>query len=126
MPQAAMAPHLHALVSGCAELLDPARPAPAVPRLVQAAGELHRARGTSTADERSAARLALHTEGLVLDADYTARAFPAVLRELAADGPPVVFWHTGGLPAAISNYLTTDIDVQVMAATGAATPEARP
>jgi 1-aminocyclopropane-1-carboxylate deaminase/D-cysteine desulfhydrase-like pyridoxal-dependent ACC family enzyme len=125
-PQAAMAAHLQALVSGCAELLDPGRPGPAVPRLHQAAGGLHRAPGTSSADERSAARLALHTEGLVLDADYTARAFPTVLRELAADGPPVVFWHTGGLPAAISSYSTTDIDLDVVAVTGAPACEGTP
>jgi 1-aminocyclopropane-1-carboxylate deaminase/D-cysteine desulfhydrase-like pyridoxal-dependent ACC family enzyme len=125
-PPAAMAAHLEALVGGCAELVDPDRPAPAVPRLLQAVGGPHRAPGMSTADERSAARLALHTEGLVLDADYTARAFPAALRELAADGPPVVFWHTGGLPAAISSYLTTDIDLDAAAVAGTPAREGTP
>jgi 1-aminocyclopropane-1-carboxylate deaminase/D-cysteine desulfhydrase-like pyridoxal-dependent ACC family enzyme len=125
-PESAMAVHLRALVSGCAELVDPARPAPAVPRLLQATGGGHRTSGPSSADERSAARLALHTEGLVLDADYTARAFPAVLREAATDGPPVVFWHTGGLPAAISTYLTTDLHPDVVAAAGVPTPERAP
>jgi 1-aminocyclopropane-1-carboxylate deaminase/D-cysteine desulfhydrase-like pyridoxal-dependent ACC family enzyme len=125
-PQATMAAHLAALVGGCAALLDGIRPAPAVPTLVQASGGLHRPTGTSTAEERWAALLALQTEGLVLDADYTARAFPAALRQLAEDGPPVVFWHTGGLPAAISNYLTADIGMAAAAATGARTCEGGP
>jgi len=125
-PQAAMAEHLHALISACAGLLDRTRTAPAVPRLVQAPGGLHRARGTSTADEKSAAMLALQSEGLVLDADYTGRAFPAALRALAEDGPPVVFWHTGGLPAAITDYLTADVHVSGAATTRAQTLEGGP
>jgi 1-aminocyclopropane-1-carboxylate deaminase/D-cysteine desulfhydrase-like pyridoxal-dependent ACC family enzyme len=105
-PQETMVPHLRAVIDGCAELLDRTRPAPAVPTLVQAPYGPHREPGTSTTHERSAALLALRTEGLVLDTDYTARAFPTVLRALAEDGPPVVFWHTGGLATAISTYLT--------------------
>jgi hypothetical protein len=101
-----MVPQLRAVIDGCAELLDRTRPAPAVPTLVQAPYGPHREPGTSTTHERSAALLALRTEGLVLDTDYTARAFPTVLRALAEDGPPVVFWHTGGLATAISTYLT--------------------
>ncbi|MPZ78911.1 MAG: pyridoxal-phosphate dependent enzyme [Actinophytocola sp.] len=120
-----MAAHLRAVVSGCAELLGGTRTAPVVPALVQAPGGPHRAPGTSTAPERSAAQLALRTEGLVLDADYTARAFPAALQALAEDGPPVVFWHTGGLATAISNYLAADIDLAA-AATGPRTSEGRP
>jgi len=108
-PQAAMAAHLRALVSASAEMLDRARPAPSVPELVQAPGG-HREAGEPNADERSAIALALQTEGLVLDPDYTARAFPTVLRQLAEAGPPVVFWHTGGLPGAISSYLRADLD----------------
>jgi D-cysteine desulfhydrase len=123
-PPATMAEHLRVLVSDCAELLDGTRPAPAVPRLVQ--GGLHRAPSTSTADERSAALLALRTEGLVLDADYTARAFPAVVRALAEDGPPVVFWHTGGLPGAITNFLAAGIDLHGAAVTGTQRREGRP
>jgi len=115
-PQAAMAAHLRALVSGSAELLDSAGPAPSVPELVQSPGG-HREAGEPTADERSATELALQTEGLVLDPDYTARAFPTVLRQLAEEGPPVVFWHTGGLPSAISSYLRADLDPDATAAT---------
>jgi 1-aminocyclopropane-1-carboxylate deaminase/D-cysteine desulfhydrase-like pyridoxal-dependent ACC family enzyme len=61
----------------------------------------------------------LETEGLVLDTDYTARAFPTALQELAADGLPVVFWHTGGLVGAISDYATAAIDLDAAAAAGA-------
>jgi 1-aminocyclopropane-1-carboxylate deaminase/D-cysteine desulfhydrase-like pyridoxal-dependent ACC family enzyme len=104
-PLARLIPHLRSLVHGCADLLGVARPDPVVPALVQAPGELHGATGPSTAEARSAARLALETEGLVLDDDYTARAFPAALRQLAEAGPPVVFWHTGGLVGSISSYL---------------------
>ena len=36
----------------------------------------------------------------------------------AADGLPVVFWHTGGLVAAISDYATAAIDLDAAAAAG--------
>jgi 1-aminocyclopropane-1-carboxylate deaminase/D-cysteine desulfhydrase-like pyridoxal-dependent ACC family enzyme len=104
-PLPRLTPHLRSLVHGCAGLLGVAQPDPDVPVLVQAPGELHSATGPPTAEARSAARLALENEGLVLDDDYTARAFPTALRQLAEDGPPVVFWHTGGLAGAISSYL---------------------
>jgi len=104
-PLARLGPHLRHLVHGCADLLGAARPDPAVPGLVQAPGGLHTPTGAPTAEARSAARLALVTEGLVLDDDYTARAFPTALRQLGEVGPPVVFWHTGGLAGAISSYL---------------------
>jgi D-cysteine desulfhydrase len=104
-PLATLVPHLRTLVDGCAELLGVVAADPALPTLVAAPGGLHRASGTTTAEERSAALLALETEGLVLDTDYTARAFAFALRQLERDGPPVVFWHTGGLVGAISSYL---------------------
>lgn len=113
-PMATMAPHLRAVVSGCAELLGNRR-APAVPPLVHAPD-------ISTVERQVA--LALRTEGLVLDASYTARAFPVALGTLAEDGPPVVFWHTGGLVAAVSGYLTGDLDAA--ATTGDRTGEGRP
>jgi len=110
-PLASLTPHLRALIVGCADLLGTAPPHLSGSTLVQASCGPHGATGTQSADERSAALLALETEGLVLDADYTARAFPIALRQLEQAGPPVVFWHTGGLPAAISSYLTADRDL---------------
>jgi D-cysteine desulfhydrase len=106
-PLASLAPHLRALVTSCADLVGVARPDPTLLSLVQAPGELHSATCGPTAEARSAARLALETEGLVLDDDYTARAFPTALRQLGEAGPPVVFWHTGGIAGAISSYFIT-------------------
>jgi D-cysteine desulfhydrase len=58
--------------------------------------------GLASEDGERARRLAWDTEGLVLDPVYTAKAM-AVVVDLAARGyrQPVVFWHTGGLPAAL-------------------------
>jgi 1-aminocyclopropane-1-carboxylate deaminase/D-cysteine desulfhydrase-like pyridoxal-dependent ACC family enzyme len=109
-PLDAMRSQLRSLVRECADLLGVARPDPAAAQLEQSPGGLHGATGIPTAEARSAALLALETEGLVLDDDYTARAFPVALRQLREPGPPVVFWHTGGLVAAISNYLTARIE----------------
>lgn len=106
-PQATLVPHLRTLISGCAGQLGVATPDPAPLELAQAPGGLHRSDSPSTSEERATAVLALETEGLVLDLDYTARAFPIALRQLAEDGPPVIFWHTGGLAGAISGYLST-------------------
>ncbi len=46
------------------------------------------------------AELALEKEGIILDPVYTAKA-ATLLRRLAAPGTPVLFWHTGGLAAAL-------------------------
>jgi D-cysteine desulfhydrase len=56
----------------------------------------------SAAGER-AARLAAASEGLLLDPVFTAKAL-ALLPGLVGDatGGPVVFWHTGGIPAALA------------------------
>ncbi|HEU4539762.1 MAG TPA: pyridoxal-phosphate dependent enzyme [Jiangellaceae bacterium] len=56
----------------------------------------------STAGEK-AARLAADHEGLLLDPVFTAKAM-AQVSEMASAGAagPIVFWHTGGLLAAIS------------------------
>jgi 1-aminocyclopropane-1-carboxylate deaminase/D-cysteine desulfhydrase-like pyridoxal-dependent ACC family enzyme len=49
-----------------------------------------------------AADIARRTEGLLLDATYTAKA-AAVLCRLAREAPePTLFWHTGGLAGAIT------------------------
>jgi D-cysteine desulfhydrase len=49
-----------------------------------------------------AAHLAMETEGLVLDPTYTAKALGVVLQQVSAGARgPIVFWHTGGLVAAV-------------------------
>jgi len=56
--------------------------------------------GVETRAGRSALRLMLAREGILLDPVYTAKAFAAIV---AADSSlpdgPIVFWHTGGTPA---------------------------
>jgi 1-aminocyclopropane-1-carboxylate deaminase/D-cysteine desulfhydrase-like pyridoxal-dependent ACC family enzyme len=115
-PMTTLVPHLRSLVHDCAALVGVARPDLAGPHLVQAPGGPHGAVGGSTGDERQAALLALQTEGLMLDPDYTARAFPIALRRLSEEGPPVVFWHTGGLAGAIAGPPAVDqtLDADLM------------
>lgn len=49
------------------------------------------------------ARLALRCEGLLLDSTYGTKAFGAVLALVATgERAPIVLWHTGGLPGALS------------------------
>jgi 1-aminocyclopropane-1-carboxylate deaminase/D-cysteine desulfhydrase-like pyridoxal-dependent ACC family enzyme len=87
------------LAEGCARLLGGPAPRPGQLRLVDARGTGF---GTASPHERDRARLALHTEGYLLDATYGAEAF-AVAADLALEHPdgPVVWWHTGGqIPAA--------------------------
>jgi 1-aminocyclopropane-1-carboxylate deaminase/D-cysteine desulfhydrase-like pyridoxal-dependent ACC family enzyme len=88
---------VRALARACARLLG--NPPPHDNRL-----EIVDARrpgfGIAAPADRAAARLALHTEGLLLDDTYGAKAF-AVLTQRAAAQTPAVFWHTGGLVPAI-------------------------
>ncbi len=88
------------LADSCAALLG--RPSATV-TLVDARG---RGFGLPSIESEAAARVALRTEGLVLDPVYTAKAFAVLLR--MADEPhtgPLVFWHTGGLLAAADHLV---------------------
>ncbi|HEX7168812.1 MAG TPA: pyridoxal-phosphate dependent enzyme, partial [Acidimicrobiales bacterium] len=61
--------------------------------------------GAPTDASLEALRLAARTEGLLLDPVYTAKAMAGLLaavREGRAGDGPVVFLHTGGLPALFS------------------------
>jgi D-cysteine desulfhydrase len=59
--------------------------------------------GVASEHDRLSARLALHQEGLLLDSYYGAKAMSLLRSELANGCPaPVVFWHTGGVAAALS------------------------
>ena len=109
-PLPALSSHVRALVDGCAGLLGGTGRDAVAPSLLQAPGGLHGEPKSSTADEHAAALLALESEGLLLDADYTAPAFAIALRQLEQEGPPVVFWHTGGLVAAIGAFLAAGTD----------------
>ncbi len=92
-----IAAHVTGLAAGCAALIG--APLPGPPELIDGRGAGF---GVASAPERVAARLALHTEGLLLDDTYGAEAFAALLDRLPAAGP-VVYWHTGGLLPALAH-----------------------
>lgn len=96
-PPPAIEARVAELAQGCAALIG--GPAPCEPELVDARGPGF---GTASERERGRARLALRTEGLLLDETYGAEAFSAAVDRLLADlDGPVLHWHTGGLlPAA--------------------------
>jgi D-cysteine desulfhydrase len=67
--------------------------------------------GVAGPDAIKAAHLALHTEGIVLDPTYTAKAF-AVLVARSRSGEDgngaTVFWHTGGIAGALAALACAD------------------
>ncbi len=86
-----------AIATGCAGLLGTAPPGPNLVEVRDARGPGYR---RPSPEALEAAELAARTEGLLLDPVFTAKAMAtliAMLRE-GVDGP-VVFFHTGGLPA---------------------------
>jgi D-cysteine desulfhydrase len=59
--------------------------------------------GVVSAEDQVSSRLALEHEGLLLDDYYGAKAMTLFRTLLAADAPtPAVFWHTGGVAAALT------------------------
>ncbi|GAA1229018.1 1-aminocyclopropane-1-carboxylate deaminase/D-cysteine desulfhydrase [Oryzihumus leptocrescens] len=59
--------------------------------------------GVPSEDDRTSAAIALRHEGLLLDPGYGAKAMSLLRREIRDGTPaPVVFWHTGGVAAALS------------------------
>ena len=59
--------------------------------------------GIASAEDRVSAALALELEGLLLDNYYGAKAMTLLRTLLAAgDATPAVFWHTGGVVAALA------------------------
>jgi D-cysteine desulfhydrase len=88
-----------ALAGGAADLLG-------LPRPDAGHVEVHDVRGPGygvpSAEGERAAGLAAATEGLLLDPVFTAKAL-ALLARLVRDGADgqLVFWHTGGVPAAL-------------------------
>ena len=57
--------------------------------------------GEITTHERDAIRRLARTEGILLDPVYSGRAFAGLLQRIeeGAVRGPILFWHTGGLPA---------------------------
>lgn len=97
-PPAEIGPRLAELASGCADLLGWPEPGTHRLELVDARGPGF---GIATDVERELARLALVTEGLLLDDTYGAPAFAALIDVLPRVTGPVVYWHTGGVVSAI-------------------------
>jgi len=59
--------------------------------------------GIASTQDRLSARLALQHEGLLLDDYYGAKAMTLLRGLLETACPtPVVFWHTGGVSAALT------------------------
>ncbi len=90
---------VRALAQACAGLLS--NPLPRLERLeiVDARGHGF---GVASPADRAAARLALHTEGLLLDDTYGAKAFAVLTERAGSTAGPVVFWHSGGLVPAVA------------------------
>ncbi len=92
-------------------VLGTARACAATVGLAQAAAadvDLRDARGGGfgvvSAEDAASARLALEREGLLLDDYYGAKSMTVFRALLAAGAPtPAVFWHTGGVAAALTS-----------------------
>jgi 1-aminocyclopropane-1-carboxylate deaminase/D-cysteine desulfhydrase-like pyridoxal-dependent ACC family enzyme len=94
-PPARIEARVRELAEGCAGLLGTPVPTGGL-EIVDARGAGF---GVASACERERARLALHTEGLLLDHTYGAQALHVALERTATGS--VLFWHTGGLVPAV-------------------------
>jgi D-cysteine desulfhydrase len=92
------------LAGGCAEMVGAPTPDPSRLEVHDCLGPGF---GRAAPDDEVAADLARRTEGLLLDATYTAKAAALLVRLARAAPLPTVFWHTGGVAAA-QNELTRD------------------
>lgn len=90
---------VRALAQACARLLGHPPPRDDLVEIVDARGPGF---GVASPADRAAARLALHTEGLLLDDTYGAKAFAVLTERVRTASGSVVFWHTGGLVPAIA------------------------
>ena len=90
---------VRALAQACAQLLGNPPPCNERLEIVDARGPGF---GVASPADRAAARLALHTEGLLLDDTYGAKAFAVLIERVSATSGPVVFWHSGGLVPAVA------------------------
>jgi 1-aminocyclopropane-1-carboxylate deaminase/D-cysteine desulfhydrase-like pyridoxal-dependent ACC family enzyme len=97
-PPAAARATVLATAMQCAELRGGPPPRAGQLELVDAVGAGF---GVASAREDELALLALHTEGLLLDATYGAKAFAVAVDRLRSG--PVLWWHTGGVVPAVAH-----------------------
>lgn len=97
------------ITEGCLDLLG--ADAAGAPDIIVVPGYLGRAYAEPTGGALHALRLLFRTEGILLDPVYTAKAMHAVIdapNDILGDGP-IVFWHTGGMPAVFSPHFVGDL-----------------
>lgn len=98
-PLPAITGRVRELAQACARLLGNPTPRDDLLEIIDARGPGF---GIASPADRAARRLALDTEGLLLDDTYGAKAFAVLIERVRAARGPVVFWHTGGLVPAIA------------------------
>jgi D-cysteine desulfhydrase len=103
-PAARIRTEVRALAGRCAALVHGPTVREADLHLVDAVGPGF---GRLTGADRDHLRLALDTDGVLLDPTYGAKALTAVVGMVAeGERAPIVLWHGGGTPAALSLLAT--------------------
>ena len=99
-PASSVKDRILVLAKDCAAMIGPDQPTEADVDVRDCRGAGF---GVAGAADRATAAMALRTEGLLLDDYYGAKAM-TLLRNLLAGGAstPAVYWHTGGIPAALA------------------------
>jgi D-cysteine desulfhydrase family pyridoxal phosphate-dependent enzyme len=98
------------IAEGCLDLLGAVE---GTPDITVVPGYLGMAYAEPTEGALHALRLLFRTEGILLDPVYTAKAMHAVIdapNDVLGSGP-IVFWHTGGMPAVFSPHFTQHLTV---------------
>jgi D-cysteine desulfhydrase family pyridoxal phosphate-dependent enzyme len=96
------------ITEGCLDLLGAD---PGVPDITVVPGYLGRAYAETTPGSLEALQLLFRSEGILVDPVYTAKALHAVIDapvSILGDGP-IVFWHTGGMPAVFAPHFSQDL-----------------
>jgi 1-aminocyclopropane-1-carboxylate deaminase/D-cysteine desulfhydrase-like pyridoxal-dependent ACC family enzyme len=95
-----LADHILRVASACASILGLEQPAAGDVDVRDCRGAGF---GVPSVEDRISSQLALQHEGLLLDDYYGAKAMTLFRTLLSADGAtPAVFWHTGGVAAALT------------------------
>lgn len=104
-PPAEISSRIAELADGCARMLRSPPPRLDLLEIVDVRGPGF---GIAAEADRDRSRLALRTEGLLLDDTYGAKAFAATVDRLGRwRARPVVYWHTGGLIPAVAALART-------------------